>query len=241
LKNVAGIEAHYQLGKCSNSIIGPKFSFNPTEGVLQIGEEQIIEVTFVPDSLGDFNASFQWDIKVKHQFHVSAVFTVFVQNAAAPVVVSFKGRMLGPTFEVDTQSLDFGIASVGFMHTKSFHITNTSEISMHYKLRIEPQSFEPGDFQQEFKVEPTSGRIPPFKQQEIQVHFTPASVHQIQASLVVDVDCVGTAVIGIPISADCAVPTVSVFPLRFTHKLFCVGYCCKCSSGLWGNLCWLLV
>jgi hypothetical protein len=44
--------------------------------------------------------------------------------------------MLGPTFFVDAEELDFGIISYGFVNKRSFVLNNTSEIPMVYKIRI---------------------------------------------------------------------------------------------------------
>lgn len=63
IKNTSDIEAKYELQSCDNTV-GSRFTFEPDKGVLAIGEEQTIEITFRPDSLGDFNVKFVWNILV---------------------------------------------------------------------------------------------------------------------------------------------------------------------------------
>jgi hypothetical protein len=41
-----------------------RFEFNPSTGRLGIGEMMPIEITFKPDTLGDFNSLFEWSLAV---------------------------------------------------------------------------------------------------------------------------------------------------------------------------------
>ena len=42
--------------------LGPRFSFSPVEGKLGTGQSTPIEITFNPDSLGEFAVNFDWNL-----------------------------------------------------------------------------------------------------------------------------------------------------------------------------------
>jgi hydrocephalus-inducing protein len=105
------MEQHYELellnrGKVdaawtlqhSHTRFGSKFSFSPDSGLLPVGQGQLISVTLLSDCLGRFDEAFQLQL---------------VGNPG-PMTFSIKGEVVGPQFELDTQQLDFNIASFGF-------------------------------------------------------------------------------------------------------------------------------
>jgi hypothetical protein len=59
---------------------------------------QVIKVRLLSDLLGPFEESFKWTIK----------------GSSMPLVLQFKGNVCGPSFEVDSDVLDFGVVSYGF-------------------------------------------------------------------------------------------------------------------------------
>lgn len=50
------------------------------------------------DTLGSFDESFQWQLR----------------GSSVPVPLVIRGRIIGPTFELDSREVDFGIVSFGF-------------------------------------------------------------------------------------------------------------------------------
>lgn len=80
------------------SPFGSKFSFEPECGHLSGGEIQIIRVKLMSDLLGSFSEAFEWTI----------------QGSSVPLMLQLKGNVTGPTYEVDTSVLDFGVVSYGF-------------------------------------------------------------------------------------------------------------------------------
>jgi hydrocephalus-inducing protein len=56
------------------------------------------QVKLLSDLLGTFDETFSWGIK----------------GSSAPLTLQFKGRVCAPSFEVDTDCLDFGVCSFGF-------------------------------------------------------------------------------------------------------------------------------
>ena len=77
---------------------GKKFTFEPSFGHLSGGEIQIIRVRLLSDLLGAFSETFEWTIK----------------GSSVPLLLQLKGHVAGPSFEVDTDVLDFGVVSYGF-------------------------------------------------------------------------------------------------------------------------------
>lgn len=146
-----------------------------------------------------------------------------MKNSAAPAIFNVTGKILGPTYEVDVDSLNFGIVPFGFPSRKNFKLQNTSEIPMDFKLRI-PSTNSEGT--SEFLLEPSSGNIPPFSNQNIKVEWTPVTQGHLSTKLLVDVACVGEGVISIPVLAECCVPLIKLssssldFNNVFLHHIY---------------------
>lgn len=105
------MEQHYELellnrGKVdacwtlqhSHTRLGSKFSFSPDSGLLAVGQGQVVKATLLSECLGRFD----------EPFHVQLV------GNPCPLTFSIKGDVVGPQFELDTQQLDFNIASFAF-------------------------------------------------------------------------------------------------------------------------------
>jgi hypothetical protein len=60
---MGNIPAKYKLRE-TNSLFGPRFHFNPGKGIVNVNEQILIRVRFNPDTLGDFNESFIWELEV---------------------------------------------------------------------------------------------------------------------------------------------------------------------------------
>lgn len=97
LLNKGKVDAHWSLQPC-HTPFGSKFSFSPTEGVLQPGAGQVMDVRLLSDRLGQFDESFQVQLK----------------GSFKPVILNIRGAVVGPQFALDVQSLDYSIASYGF-------------------------------------------------------------------------------------------------------------------------------
>lgn len=59
---------------------------------------QVIRVKLLSDLLGPFDETFRWNIR----------------GSSTPLALQFRGHVCGPSFEVDTDVLDFGVVSYGF-------------------------------------------------------------------------------------------------------------------------------
>lgn len=140
LQNRGKIDAEFRL-VLPETILGSKFSFEPDTGLLTAGEIQTIKVKLLSDVLGSFDEVFKWSIK----------------GSSVPLTLQFTGRVVGPSYEVDTDCLAFGIVSYGFRYTKELTLCNTSEIPMRFSWRVP----EDDPNAREFQIIPQKGSILP--------------------------------------------------------------------------------
>lgn len=190
LENQGEIEAHYSL-QAPASPFGPKFTFEPSAGTLGVGETHAMTVTFCSDILGEF----------------SEQFTVVMQGSSERLTVHFKGHVVGPTFHLDCDEIDFGVVAFEFLNTHTLHLYNTSSIPMRYNMRI-PQD---GKYlKKEFDIVPATGTVLPEGRQQIKVDFISTTVQDYDMYLTVDVEGVGEGLLSIPVRATCVVPEVSL-------------------------------
>jgi hydrocephalus-inducing protein len=119
-----------------------------------------------------------------------------------------KGKVVGPSFHFDETSIDFGKLAYGFLSSKTFSISNTSNIPMTYGLRIASDEDLDGVRKSEFAINPPYGTILPMDMQNFQVDFKPSQVGSYSTSLVVDVEAVGMNIQSIPITAESYVSEV---------------------------------
>jgi len=96
--------------------------------------------------------------------------------------------------------VDFGIASFGFLHSRTITLANTSQIPMKFTLRI-PKD---GEFmQREFGLTPSSGTLLPKSKMPIKLDFVPETVKKYtnDYQLLIECDGVGQGLISLPIIA----------------------------------------
>lgn len=142
------------------------------------------------DVLGEFHESFCWEIL----------------SSSQPLLLEFTGRVVGPSFVVDHDQLDYGIVSYGFRYFKSLTLHNTSKIPMRFTWRVENDlSGSP-----EFDIVPKTGMVLPKGKQTIEVEFTARTVSMYSKSLLLDIPGVGEGLLKVPITAECAVPRISL-------------------------------
>ncbi|KAF5907639.1 hydrocephalus-inducing protein, partial [Clarias magur] len=225
VSNKGLIDAPYRLMPPTTGM-GLCFSFSPPEGVVPPGACHVLEVHFSSDKLGIFSEEFYFTVLGNPQ----------------PLILTFRGCVMGPTFHFNIPELDFGEVSFGFPHTLTCSVTNTSLVSMSFGLRIpgdgsgresvtsteqvkelDRNDWKPGgrasESPQEFKVTPCSGTIRAQSKMDIMVTLCSNTVHQYCLALVVDVHGVGEEVLALPIKASCVVPEVHLESsvLEFQH------------------------
>ncbi len=204
LKNKGDIPATYIL-QDPKTPFGPKFSFMPRQGVLEVGATHVIEVDFCSDILGEFSEQFSFALA----------------GSGESLSVHFKGHVVGPTFHFDVETLNFGMVSYEFLHSKSFCLYNTSEIPMRFGLRV-PQD---GKFvDKEFQILPPKGEVLPGAKQNIRLDFISTTVKKYEYFLTVDVDGVGKGLCSIPITAECGVPDVKLVTTELQYETCFIRY-----------------
>ncbi|KAG7333195.1 hypothetical protein KOW79_003330 [Hemibagrus wyckioides] len=225
VSNKGLIDAPYRL-MSPTTAMGLCFSFSPPEGMVPPGACHVLEVRFSSDKLGTFSEEFYFTVLGNPQ----------------PLILTFRGCVIGPTFHFDIPELDFGEVSYGFPQTLTCSLTNTSLVSMSFGLRIpgdgmgrdsvtsteqvtelDRNDWKPGDRAserpREFRVTPSSGTIRAQSQMVIKVTLCSNTVQQYSLAMVVDVNGVGEELLALPIKASCVVPEVYLESsvLRFQH------------------------
>ncbi|XP_073706753.1 hydrocephalus-inducing protein homolog [Garra rufa] len=214
LSNKGLIKGAYKLVKPS-TVLGLCFSFNPSEGMIPPGACQTMEVHFTSDKLGVFS----------EELHFSVV------GNTEPVIVTFRGCLIGPTFHFSIPELNFGEVSFGFPQTLTCRLSNTSVVPMSFGLRIpgdgtgqasitstdqvaqlNRSEWGPGDKTErrpkEFILSPSTGTVRAMAEVDIQLTFCSNTVQDYNLALVLDVQSVGEEVLALPIKARCVVPDV---------------------------------
>jgi adenylate kinase family enzyme len=204
LDNRGNIEARYQLIP-PKSLFGSKFSFFPQSGTLAPVQSQKIGIEFLSNVIGQFDEKFVWKVDGRTQ----------------DLVLNFRGQVIGPSFQIDVNEIDFGTVSFNFVNTKIIHLTNTCEIPMKFNLRVP----EDGTLlQREFSLIPQSGTINPDSSKEVRIDFLSNTLKRYNANLVIDVEDVGDSLEVIPIRADCIVPEVLLSSGKINFGDCFIGY-----------------
>ncbi|KAI9095517.1 hypothetical protein DFS34DRAFT_651319 [Phlyctochytrium arcticum] len=187
VENRGDIGAHFKLIP-SLSDFGPKFTFSPSEGFLPVGARVPISIRFHPTSLGLLFEEFQW----------------VLEGAEDPIILTFKGKVIGPTFRFDQESLDFGTVAYGFIACQEFTLKNTSQISMSYALRISPNDLD------DFEIQQSTGWISANGEQKIIVALKPKKIRTYDLHITVDVDGVGKDILRLPVRAKSTVAEIKL-------------------------------
>ncbi|KAF7242755.1 hypothetical protein EYD10_10907 [Varanus komodoensis] len=122
LSNQGAIDALFDL-MWPSTALGSCFNFQPSEGIVEPGSHQAIQITFSSTILGHFLEEFKFS----------------VNGSPQPVTLVIRGCVIGPTFHFNVPSLSFGDVSFGFPRTLSCCLSNTSLVPMTFSLRV------PGD------------------------------------------------------------------------------------------------
>ncbi|XP_077982980.1 hydrocephalus-inducing protein homolog isoform X2 [Glandiceps talaboti] len=216
LANKGDIDAIYNLIP-SKTTFGPKFNFNPSEGIVLPGGHQAIQITFCSPLLGDFDEDFYFS----------------VDGSPLKLKLNFRGCVIGPTFHFDIPKLKFGSVSYGFKSTQAAILVNTSLVPMTFHLRVpgdgaaevidaandDTLNKSPGAVPpKEFTIVPSTGTIDPQSEKEIMVELISNSIKKYDMSMVVDIEGVGEEILSLPISAKCVVPAITVVTPILDYK-----------------------
>ncbi|XP_055892829.1 hydrocephalus-inducing protein homolog isoform X5 [Biomphalaria glabrata] len=211
LANKGDIDAIFSVSP-NMTIFGPCFAFNPSEGIVMPGGHQAIQVAFSSPYLGDFEE----------------VFCFQVDGKPEKCKITFRGQVVGPTFNFDVSHLNFGVVPIGFLCSQTCSLVNTSLVPLVFSLHVpgdganksvcctddigdEPYTIGPLPVQnpKEFDIVPSYGVIHPHSQTKITVNFVPNAQKKYELALVVDVERVDKEILSLPISARSMVPDIT--------------------------------
>ncbi|KAI8803400.1 hypothetical protein BJ742DRAFT_498091 [Cladochytrium replicatum] len=193
LENFGKIDAKYHLVQPSE-FSRHNIVFKPRSGVLSAGQSQTIVINVYCDTIGSFHEEFKWSF----------------EGSNDPLLLVCCGNIIGPSFSFDIQELDYSDVSYGFLTSKCFHIQNNSKISMDFNIYMHIDGVEDDSQNSEFLVVPSNGKIDPFNETLITVHFTPKKLHKYLCNLFVDTGLTGTVPKILPVKAESVVPQVAL-------------------------------
>lgn len=203
IENIGCVEAVFTVLP-PTSLMGRKFTFTPSSGVLAPSESTLLKVQLQSDLIGAINE----------------IFPIHLHGATNDLTAQFKGRILGPTYHFDIHELDFGNVSYNFWHSRTFYISNTSRIPMKFSLHLPEES----EFIDEFKIIPAEGTIPAKHAQIVQVDFLSNTVGEYDTAIVMDMEDVGDEIDCLPLKALCMVPPLYLVSDTISYGRCFVGY-----------------
>ena len=184
--------------------ISRSFRFTPSEGLLQPGAVQAVEISFSypQEHPNKFSEEFEWE----------------VSGAKEHLKLTIIGSVTKPTFTLSLDELNFGMISYGFPVQRELTITNTSSVQIKCRLRV-PQDGEVTQASvlgrgtcpsvvKEFSITPETCSILSGHSHLIQVEFSPRTVKSYNVRMLLDIIGVSDAVGSVPILAHVRVPTV---------------------------------
>ena len=144
------------------------------------------------------------------------IFSCYIQGIDEPLKFVVKGRVIGPTFYLNVNELNFGDVSYGFKNTQEMTMVSASAIGLDFTLDV------PQDHHNEFVVEPRSGTVPANGSIVVAISFTANSLRRYDGYvLVVDADYAQQNLVSIPIHLNTAIPTIDTkTPLLDFGKCF---------------------
>jgi hydrocephalus-inducing protein len=174
IENEGDIKCEYEIIPYDTPF-GSKFQFESNEGTLEtseLGKKQKLGFYFCSDILGEFSETFR----------------IHLRGSSEILPLVLKGHVMAPSFEFDTEEIDFKEVSFNFKNTHIVKMRNTSEVPIDFTMRV------PGDgklMKKEFDIIPPTGHLEPSSEINIQVDFTPVFVREYEMVLVVDIEGVG--------------------------------------------------
>ena len=190
LMNVGDVEVSFEY--VERQVEHLKFDFSPKSGKLAKGESVAVSIRFLANYVGQFSESFSYRV-------------VGVEDGFAKV--SLYGRVIGPSFSLNRESVNFGTLSFGFLYSEEIVIENTSDIAFDYALKLEP---DPSFDAREFSITPSYGSIPKKGKHVVKVEFIPIFIQQYHVTLNIEGVKFGEILARIPITATCLSPPVSL-------------------------------
>ncbi len=193
IENKGEIEAKFELLP-NETPFGKMFHFELEKGTLGVGERIPFRINFCSTILGEFSETFKWKL----------------EGSTETLSILFTGHVIAPTFMFNKEEIRFKRVSYSFPKTKKIRMTNTSEVSFTFQLKI------PGDGkiinQKEFEIKPNRDTLQPKESREIAITLVSQMPREYKMVMVVDIVGVGQDMLSIPISGISEVPKVEIDP-----------------------------
>ena len=205
IRNKGFIPGEFSLVQPSvQSPIASSFKFSPSQGVLQPGDVQTIQASFIypQEHPNKFSEEFEWE----------------VTGSSLPLKLLITGTVTKPTFNLSHDELNFGMIAYGFPIQREITITNTSSVQIDCRLHV-PQDGEVtqdmtslrglcNSALKEFIITPEICSIASGHKYEVRVEFSPRCVKNYNVRMLLDIVGVSDAVCSVPILAHVRVPTI---------------------------------
>lgn len=200
LNNAGKVPVEFHLINVERDLV---FKFTPESGTIPIGENQKINVLFEAIKVGEFNETFEFNVKGSARFLPK---------------ISFCGTVFGPEYHLSTNFIDFGDVSYGFYYSKTFEIVNKSNIRFEANVRIrQDNTFSP----REIKILPPTGIVGPHSKFQFKVELIPANIQDYKIALLIDMPRIGDSLETILVTARCLNPELKIEnPLVDFKKVF---------------------
>ena len=132
------------------------------------------------------------------------------------MTLTFRGQVIGPTFNFNVKTFDFGVIPYGFKTTKEITLSNESLIPMDFHLRLRDDFHI--DETNELVLTPSFGSIDAMESMTIRADFTPKLLKTYNIGIVVDIDDVKDEMKVLECTAKSHVPEVHPLFYRFRFR-----------------------
>ncbi|OHS93646.1 hypothetical protein TRFO_11642 [Tritrichomonas foetus] len=195
LENIGKVGVNYHIDPSPCNFI----TFTPDNGSIIAECSTPIIVRLLANHVGQFNETFTFSIDGYDDSNEN-------WNKLKPKI-TISGKVLGPSFKINKQKVDFGLVSFGFLYTETFEIINESQIPFEYSLSFAAD----GSFEcREFNVIPGSGTIPKYGKQKINVEFIPTRIQDYNVKLNLSAPKFDGLLMSMDITAKCICPEISI-------------------------------
>ena len=169
-----------------------KFDFEPKTGYLGVGQKIPVTIYFHANYIGQFHETFRYRF-------------VGFDNAYAAITLA--GKVMGASYQISTNYIDFGKVSCGYLYSEDFYISNTSEIALDFDISLKlDRSFD----LREFSINPSSGRVPKFGKQRVTLEFMPITLQDYSVTLNIKGTKSEKQLGSIDVKASCICPNISI-------------------------------
>ncbi|KAL0210698.1 hypothetical protein RCL1_005134 [Eukaryota sp. TZLM3-RCL] len=181
----------------------PNFLLYPLEGVIYPKSSIQILVTFTPDWNGHIEASAYCHLSNSTSRQALLLSGIGLGPTAPPEDSPI--TIIPPSLACNSNTLDFGLSSVGFSYSKEFTVTNTSPYPIDVSFTVDVD----GSFlRREFSIFPEEISLNAKESQDISVTFVPIHIENVEKTLIATIKGLNEPLFELPIKADVILPSL---------------------------------